>query len=167
MVLKQIYENQYGNGLVNFHQGPAFQSGQGIFSALGGIFRKIIPAVKGLFRGAKSGVTKAIKSEVGQKIKSDLKDLAIDTGSSLAADLIRNKDPRETLSNSVEEAKSRVANALEQSVKDRRLRRLKRSSDNDGEDEADASEEERSQPKKKKKRKKGDKLKINYSLFDE
>lgn len=89
------------------HTGPAIQSGYGVGSFIGGLFKKILSLGK-----------KAAQSSIGKEVISTAKDAALSTGINVMSDVISGKKPvKESISKNLTQSRQDLAEALQRGLK--------------------------------------------------
>lgn len=93
-----------------FHAGPRLQRGQGLFSFIGKIARKLLPIA------VKTG-KKFMKSDIVKSTIDTAKSSALEAGIGLTKDLLNGKNLQESISTNLNMAKDQITDALKSSVK--------------------------------------------------
>ena len=152
------FSGGHGGGLL-FAPRPPIQRGEGLFSALSSIFRKVTPFLKkGLSTGSKV-LKKVAASDVVQDIKKGVGNAAVDITSNLVADLVAGKHHEEATdaaNERLQKARIDIANmmrnpslantkALPRHKSKRKNRKRKNDSDDDDEDNENEGDDENSE----------------------
>jgi hypothetical protein len=95
------------------HHGPFIQRGRGLGSLLGSLFKAVIPVASRVGRSI-------IRSPITKSVLRTAKDAAIEGGLSLAVDALRGNKVAESAQQNVEQAKNKIADAIEKGTINRK-----------------------------------------------
>ena len=165
------------------------QRGEGIFSAIGSLFRRGMPLIKTAFGKGSSLVKKAASTDLAKSIGNTVSSTAADLAATAASDLIAGRDLgdlKKKSSKKLTDARRQIADLIQPSEtkkkKKKKSRRHQNSDseidDDDDDDDDDMSADDISDdnvpppPRKKKKKKKAAvgkarRKKPRYSVFDD
>jgi len=101
------------------HEGLRYQSGRGLGSLFGSLFRGLKPLVSMGLRAGK----KILTSDLAKQVGSTALDIGKSTLKNVAADLIEGKNPSEALDKGLETAKSTISSQIRGSGRKRRKKR--------------------------------------------
>lgn len=118
------------------HRGLRFQSGRGIGSFFGGLFRRLKP----LFSMGLSAGKKFLASDTAKQLGSTALDIGKEAAKNVAVDLLSGGDIKESLNKELDSAKSKIADKLRGGGRRRKTRKRKRKTPLDYED--DSTDEE-------------------------
>lgn len=87
--------------MLQYHYGNPYQHGQGLGNIFGGLIKRFIPAAKSF-----------LKTSAGQVIK----DVALNTASNLASDIIQGKNVKESAVSNLTNAKNEIGNYITKKI---------------------------------------------------
>ena len=178
----RVPEQYEGRHLFARRARQPIQSGEGIFSAIGSLFRRGAPLLKTAFSKGASLAKKAASSDLAKSIGNTVSSTAADIAANAASDLISGRnidDVTSKSSNKLNKARQQIAHLIRPSdskkkKKRRRKRHTNREDDDDDDSDDDLSEADLPPPppkrQKKKKKVAASKARRNkprYSVFDD